>query len=244
MNAWLPLASLEEMESVHYDALIIGSGAGGGAQLWRLAQNWKGENRRIGMIEAGDLLLPSHIRNLPTITPANEYNFILSPAVAKPVIGMPGAIQVFALGGRSILWGIASVRMSPLDIASWPVSQSDMNNYYGIAEQLMHVTSSFTEGSPINEDILRRLQKGGFPDAVPLPMAVDLAQTRYGQIRSSGNYSSLNANSAAQNSGTPVDIAINSQAIRLLWSEGHVKGVIVAGPDGKQRLLTARAIYR
>lgn len=129
MNAWLPLASLEEMESVHYDALIIGSGAGGGAQLWRLSQNWKGKNRRIGMIEAGDLLLPSHIRNLPTITPMNEYNFILSPTVAKPVIGMPGAIQVFALGGRSILWGIASVRMSPLDIASWPVSQSDMNIY-------------------------------------------------------------------------------------------------------------------
>ncbi|MDQ8739444.1 hypothetical protein [Paenibacillus sp. LHD-38] len=133
--------------------------------------------------------------------------------------------------------GIAAVRMSPLDIASWPVSQNDMDIYYGIAEQHMHVTSSFTEGSPLNENIISRLQKGGFPDTVPLPMAVDLTQTRYGQIRSNGNYSSLNAISAAQNSGTPVDIAINAQAVRLLWSEGHVKGVLVAGPDGKQRLL-------
>ncbi|MNB87188.1 hypothetical protein D3C75_341630 [compost metagenome] len=39
---WIPLVSLDEMAQREYDVLIVGSGAGGGAALWRLCQRWGG----------------------------------------------------------------------------------------------------------------------------------------------------------------------------------------------------------
>ena len=35
MDHWIPIVPLEEMSNKEYDVLIIGSGAGGGAALWR-----------------------------------------------------------------------------------------------------------------------------------------------------------------------------------------------------------------
>ncbi|UUZ89621.1 hypothetical protein LJK87_26400 [Paenibacillus sp. P25] len=54
------------MAETDYDVLIVGGGAGGGAVLWRLCEQWGQEGKRIGMIEAGDLLLPTHGFNVPT----------------------------------------------------------------------------------------------------------------------------------------------------------------------------------
>ncbi|MGO4276794.1 LysM domain-containing protein, partial [Paenibacillus sp. TAF58] len=35
LNQWIPLTPIEQMAQTDYDVLIIGSGAGGGAALWR-----------------------------------------------------------------------------------------------------------------------------------------------------------------------------------------------------------------
>ncbi len=40
LDQWIPLTSIEQMAKTDYDVLIIGSGAGGGAALWRLCEQW------------------------------------------------------------------------------------------------------------------------------------------------------------------------------------------------------------
>jgi hypothetical protein len=67
LHHWIPLTSLEEMEQVDYDVLIVGTGAGGGSVLRRLCEKWRNNNKRIGIIDKGDLLLQTHARNLATM---------------------------------------------------------------------------------------------------------------------------------------------------------------------------------
>ncbi|HTG71440.1 MAG TPA: hypothetical protein VL921_19435 [Candidatus Udaeobacter sp.] len=67
------------MAQTDYDVLIIGSGAGGGAALWRLCEQWGDNGKKIGMVEAGDLLLPTHGRNLPTFDEERLNQFINNP---------------------------------------------------------------------------------------------------------------------------------------------------------------------
>ena len=54
INNWIPLSSLEDMAKTDYDVLIVGTGAGGGAVLWRLCEQWQNQGKRIGIIERGD----------------------------------------------------------------------------------------------------------------------------------------------------------------------------------------------
>ena len=67
INNWIPLTSLEDMAETDYDVLIVGTGAGGGAVLWRLCEQWQNQGKRIGIIERGDMVLQSHARNIPTM---------------------------------------------------------------------------------------------------------------------------------------------------------------------------------
>jgi len=60
MDSWIPLTPLEEMAGKEYDALIVGTEAGGGAAAWRLCDQWAGTGGRVGVLEAGGLLLPTH----------------------------------------------------------------------------------------------------------------------------------------------------------------------------------------
>ncbi len=63
---WIPLSSVEEMARKDYDVLIVGSGAGGAALLWRLCQMGD-PSIKIGLIEAGGLLLPTNMYNIATL---------------------------------------------------------------------------------------------------------------------------------------------------------------------------------
>ncbi len=64
---WIPLTPLDQMAQTEYDVLIVGTGAGGGAVLWRLCEKWKNSGLKIGVVEAGGLVLPSHVYNIPTL---------------------------------------------------------------------------------------------------------------------------------------------------------------------------------
>ena len=64
MNEWIPLTPIAEMAQTDYDVIIVGSGAGGGAALWRLCEKWGRNGKRIGLVEAGDLVLPTHAANI------------------------------------------------------------------------------------------------------------------------------------------------------------------------------------
>ncbi|NLK42787.1 MAG: hypothetical protein GX300_00125 [Tissierellia bacterium] len=51
-NNWIPTKTLEGMAMENYDVLIVGTGPGGGATLYRLCQLWKDKGaKKIGIIE-------------------------------------------------------------------------------------------------------------------------------------------------------------------------------------------------
>jgi len=141
---WVPLTSLEDMEKTDYDVLIVGTGAGGGAALWRLSEQWGNNGKRIGVIEAGGLLLQTNAQNIATMTPARLLQYFHTVGIYPHQYHSP---QVYALGGRTLFWWTISPRMHASEISKWPLTTKEMDFYYKIAEKVMNVTQSFTKGS-------------------------------------------------------------------------------------------------
>ncbi|MEG3526430.1 hypothetical protein V4483_01065 [Bacillus paranthracis] len=186
-NEWISVIPLEQMTNKEYDVLIVGSGAGGGAVLWRLCEQWKNKKKQIGLLEAGDLLLPTHGQNLPTMNIdrlLNNYFPKVATPIGKRLPQYSEATLVFALGGRTLFWSTASPRMPTFEMEKWPVTANEMKFYYVIAEKVMNVTPFFARGSSMQNIMLERLKKNGFPEAIDLPMAVNLKGTQQGQIGS------------------------------------------------------------
>ncbi|MFC4768665.1 GMC oxidoreductase [Effusibacillus consociatus] len=242
---WIPLTSVEEMAQTDYDVLIIGSGAGGGAALWRLCEQSKSRGKRIGMIEAGDLLVPTHARNLPTFNNTRFEQFIENPRYAEPVGKLwpdyPGARIFRALGGRTLHWYLMCPRLQPIDFKLWPISYQDLVSYYLTAEQIMNVTGAYARGSSLQETLLHRLHFGGFPDAADLPLAVDLAGTKYGQVHSNVFFSSIIFLAHALNR-RPFDLAVNTRAVQVLTEKGKAAGVKVVTSDNKSYTIRAQTV--
>ena len=142
LNNWIPLTPLSEMAQQEYDVLIIGTGAGGGSVLWRFCEQWKKQKKRIGIIERGDQVIPTHARNLSTMNQERltAYFSYLSKPLPGALPEYPGARQLFALGGRTLFWYAFTPRLHAWDLAKWPIPVHEMESYYGIAEQVMNVT--------------------------------------------------------------------------------------------------------
>ena len=141
LNSWIPLTPIEQMSRTEYDVLIVGSGAGGGAVLWRLCEQWKEQGKRIGIIERGNQVLQMHARNLPTMNQERltEYFNYISRPLPGATPEYPDARQVFALGGRTLFWYAFTPRMHEWDLVKWPVPVDELESYYGIAEQVVHI---------------------------------------------------------------------------------------------------------
>lgn len=240
---WFPLTPLEEMAKVEYDVLIIGTGAGGGAALWRLCEQWKEQNKRIGIIERGDLLLPTHARNLPMMTTDRLTRYFHT--VSRPLPGAnpdyPGARQLFAAGGRTLFWYAFAIRMNLSLLADWPIPINEMESYYSIAEQMMNVTKTFTEDATFTEILLNRLWQNGYSNADHIPLATDLMPSVYGQIHTDIFTSSISFLSTALNL-RPFDLAVNARAVEILHNQGQVSGINVVAPDKSAYTLKAKNI--
>ncbi|WP_240468732.1 GMC oxidoreductase [Gracilibacillus sp. YIM 98692] len=235
---WIPLTSLDEMEKTDYDVLIVGSGGGGGAALWRLCQQWQGTGKKIGVVEAGDLLLQTHVNNLPTMNPERAEDYFLHHSREVSDIS---SREVIALGGRTLFWLGATPRMSPSTFEHWPIKNKQMEKYYNIAEKLMNVTKDYTQGSSITEVLLQRLQASYFPDAIDQPIATDLQSTKYGEVHSNVFYSSLSALGRALNMRS-FDLAVNAQVVKVFAEHGKVKGIEVMSSEKKRHFLKAKTI--
>lgn len=242
-ETWIPVTSLEQMEKTDYDVLIVGSGAGGGASLWRLCQQWAANGKRIGIVERGKDLLPLNAQNVLEGDLFRKYLF--NPNIAKPLgktqPEYSGLKQVFALGGRTIFWSGVSPRMHPSDFATWPVTLKEMDYYYAIAEQMMNVTQDFSRNSKLTEVIVKRLQDNGFPEATTIPNAFDLMPTMYGEIHSNVIFSSIKLLFNALYY-KPYDLAINARAVQVYSEKGKVAGVRVMSPDKRSYYLKAKTI--
>lgn len=238
-NEWIPLTSLKKMEQTEYDVLIVGSGAGGGAVLWRLCQQWGANGKKIGIVEAGDLLLPTHFYNIPTMSLPRFWRYF--DKVSTPVPPNPHFKELIALGGRTLLWQLLAPRMPTFETAGWPVSAEELQFYYSIAERVMKVTSFYHEGSYFTTILLDRLHKQGFPDAIPMPVAVDREPTKYGQIHSNASFSSIVFFAEALNR-RPFDLAINSRAVEIITEKKRVTGVRVMSMDKSSHVLKAKTV--
>lgn len=243
LNHWIPLTPLERMAEQEYDVLIIGTGAGGGTVLWRLCQQWRRERKRIGIIERGDSVIPTHARNLSTMNQERltAYFSYLSRPLPGSEPEYKGARQLFALGGRTLFWYTFSPRMHAWDLAKWPVSVQEMESYYGIAEEVMNVGRSFAEGASFTEILLERLWLRGYSRAAPLPIAADILPQSFGQIHSDVFASSISLLARALNQ-RPYDLAVNARALQILQENGRVTGVKVAAADKTEYILKAKTV--
>ncbi|KRE45402.1 hypothetical protein ASG81_13275 [Paenibacillus sp. Soil522] len=241
---WINITPIEMMADTDYDVLIVGSGAGGAAVLWRLCEQWKGTDKKIGMIESGPLLLPSHARNLPTFNQERFVRYFENPRIMEYLeFGpeFPDAKILRALGGRTLQWYLMSPRLTPAQFLSWPIPYKEITPYYLIAEQMMNVTTKYAEGSDIQEVILNRLRSNGFPDAQALPSAIDLQVSQYGQFHSAVFYSSINLLAYAMNL-RPFDLAVNARAVQVMTDNGRASGVKVMTSSKETYTIRAKTV--
>lgn len=237
-ETWIPLTSLEEMEQTEYDVIIVGTGAGGGAVLWRLAQQLGNRGKRIGIIERGGLLLPTHALNINTLRSENYIRFLDVVKSAPPNVPWK---QVYALGGRTLVWGFACPRMSASDLMRWPVSMKEMGFYYNLAEKIMNVSLNVTKGALLTQTLLGRLHQNGFTSAIDTPLAINTEPFKYETLNTNIYFSSIELLGEAMNR-TSIDLAINSRATKVLTEKNKISGLRVTSSDKRTFDLKAKNI--
>lgn len=245
MNLWIPTVSLEEMSKKEYDVIIVGSGAGGGAVLWRLCEKWKKLGKRIGMVEAGDAVLPTHAFNIATMNGEREEKYFKNPKISELIGGklpdFAGARLFTLLGGRTLFWGAICPRMHPSEFHEWPITAEEMDLYYNIAEEEMNITSLYTDNSLYTEVMIDRLRTNGFTAATPIPVAANLQATQYGEIQSNVFFSSIVFLGRALNQ-CAFDLAVKSRAVQIFTQKNKVTGVKVLSADKKPYVLKAKNV--
>lgn len=130
--------------SESYDVIVIGSGAGGGTLVNRLAPSGK----RILLLERGDWLTKEPANwDAQDVFVDNRY---ISPDTWYDADGKGFQPQVhYFVGGATKLYGAALYRLRPEDFGelrhhdgtspAWPISYDDLEPYYLQAEQLYQV---------------------------------------------------------------------------------------------------------
>jgi choline dehydrogenase-like flavoprotein len=156
------------MPAETHDVLIVGAGMTGGAAAYALTA--KGVN--VLLLDAGPLLDPSRHRGsksvydlpyrgfnrpgrFPHIPQANEFNANLwADEQLHPYTYPPDQpyywVRVRLVGGRSLLWGRWSLRLSDYEFRgrdhdgygdNWPLRYRDLEAYYDQADLLLRVSS-------------------------------------------------------------------------------------------------------
>jgi choline dehydrogenase-like flavoprotein len=131
--------------------------------------------------------------------------------------------------------------MPVFETTGWPVPANELQFYYSIAERAMKVTPFYQEGSYFTTILLNRLQEQGYTDAIPMPIAVDLEPTKYGQIHSNAAFSSIVWFAEALNR-RPYDLAVNSRAVEIITEKKRVTGVRVMSADKRSHVLKAKTV--
>jgi choline dehydrogenase-like flavoprotein len=244
MNQFIPTQSLDHMSTIEYDVLVVGTGAGGGAAIWRLCDQLKGTGKKIGVVEAGPILLQTHAYNLPTVL-QNLDRYYYNPKITNPIGNLlpdlPGARQAIALGGKTLFWGTVTPRMPPSQIAETPVPFDEMTIYYNIAEQRIGVNKPVYYDSPLSRILLGRLWENGFPEATIMPRAINFEPVKYDEVNPTVYFSSISFLAEGLKL-RPFDLSIQARAVQLLSEGGRIAGVKVMTPDKKPYILRAKNV--
>lgn len=160
-----------------YDAIVVGSGAGGGMATWRLAQ----AGLRVALVEAGPWYDPADDRQRTQfrypwesprrgastrLRPFGDFNACIGgwELDGEPFTTAEGTDFVWwrarMLGGRTNHWGRISLRFGPLDFKrrdidglgdNWPIGYEDVKPYYDKVDKLIGVFGT-NEGLPNDPD--------------------------------------------------------------------------------------------
>jgi len=160
-----------------YDAIVVGSGAGGGMATWRLAQ----AGLRVALVEAGPWYDPADDRQRTQfrypwesprrgastrLRPFGDFNACIGgwELDGEPFTTAEGTDFMWwrarMLGGRTNHWGRISLRFGPLDFKrrdidglgdNWPIGYEDVKPYYDKVDKLIGVFGT-DEGLPNDPD--------------------------------------------------------------------------------------------
>ena len=125
------------MNAAHYDAVVIGSGFGGSLVAHSLVQ----AGLKTALLERGQWAKRDDADwDQRTILLKQRYR------AASPLLVKQYGRRTFqrtypneVVGGNSVFYGGASLRLRPTDFVHWPFSYTDLAPYYARAEQLLGV---------------------------------------------------------------------------------------------------------
>jgi len=130
-------ANATDVERTFYDVVIVGSGFGGGTMAYALSR----AGLNVLLVERGGWAHRDDTDwNGRAILLEGRYRGESPMAVdqrpdAAPVQSFPNE----AVGGNSIFFGGASLRLRAADFARWPIAYRDLERHYSAAEQLLEV---------------------------------------------------------------------------------------------------------
>lgn len=177
-----PNKSIIEPITQHYDAIVIGSGAGGSTLAYQLSRC----GHRVLVVERGKFLKP---RRVNTSDPIGRYIYHMIENIDDASF----------VGGQTKFYGSALYRLRESDFhavehengvsPAWPISYSDLEPYYNKAEVLYRVHGSAhgdpTEPprahpfpyppinhAPIVSGLVKRIEQSGTPVSA-IPLGVD-----------------------------------------------------------------------
>lgn len=137
-----------------FDAIVIGSGAGGGI----LAHHLSSRGADVLLLEKGDFLFPTHIANLPRSHRTDGeltnvwdlYDRRLKTRNAISITADYVGGEAAFLGGKTLVWGGTTPRMRDWEFQSWPddVRRDLKQSYYCKAEKLLGVNMAVNRDAP------------------------------------------------------------------------------------------------
>ncbi len=165
---------------IEYDVVVVGSGFGGGV----LADALSDKGREVLVLEAGSLIYPSHITNLPGDWPALPAYHQIGHFLNQPGSNFLFGVQM-NLGGRSVFWSGLIPRMRDWELTFWPTPIRDYltSTGYAAAETLLRKRRTL---GPFQNATVAKL-RSQFPEHIVEDLPQSLHQPNLGNNDQLGN---------------------------------------------------------
>ena len=229
------------MNVAHYDAIIIGSGAGGSAAVYALAR----AGQRVLLLEKG--------RELPRDGSTLDVDQVIRQGKFKSRerwLDKNGQAfepeEYFNLGGKTKWYGAALARFEPREFEAepahqclpWPMAYQDLAPYYERAEELLGVHRF--EPEPDLRAIVGKLTRNGAGwDARPLALALDPRIVEYPEEAAHFDAFASVKNLKADGQHALLERVQHLSNLTILT--GQAVRDFVADPDRPERLVGVRA---